>query len=308
MRIGIVGAGAVGGYFGGRLAASGEDVTFIVRERTAAALREGGLRITSPNGDLTLPSVQVLAPGEAAEPFDLVLITVKMYDLAAAASRLASVVRPATEVVPLQNGVEAPTILAASLPGATVRGGVAYIAASLAGPGRVAHGSQFARILFGAADGSRPAPLMALEAASGKAGFEGLLTPDITLEVWRKFVFQAAFAAITCYARSAIGPIRDDPALWQRFAALLEEAVAVARAVGVALPADLARERLQFAQTLPPSMRSSMLGDLEAGQRLELDWLTGAVVRFADQTGTLVPVSRETTQAIAAGAAAEGAG
>ena len=299
MRIGIVGAGAVGGYFGGRLAAAGSDVTFIVRERTAARLRQDGLAIVSPLGDVALPpTMNVLGPNEAAAPFDLVLLAVKMYDLAEAAMGLRPFVNPQTAVVPVQNGVEAHEMVLTALPGIPVHAGTAHIFATLEAPGRIHHRGGFAKLLFGPVHGAPPAPLVNLEQAFRRAAVDGVLAPDITLQIWRKFIFLAPFAAITCYAGNAIGPIREDPALWDRYAALVAETVAVARAKGVALPEDAAHDRLEFTRTLPADMRASMLADLEAGRPLELDWLTGAVIRLGKETGTPVPVSEATASAI----------
>lgn len=126
-----------------------------------------------------------------------------------------------------------------------------------------------------------------------------MLTDAIEREVWKKFVFLAPFAAITCLGRTTIGAVREDPVLWPRFVAMVEEAVAVARARGIALPEDIVDERLQLARGLPTTMKSSMLLDLEAGRRLELDWLTGAVLRLGEEAGIATPASREAYEALA---------
>jgi 2-dehydropantoate 2-reductase len=298
MRIAVLGAGAVGGYFGGRLAAAGADVTFIVRGRHGAALRENGLRVLSAHGDLHISPTQVLLPGETGRPFDIVLVAVKMYALAEAAAALPPLLTQRSAVVPLQNGVEAADIVEAAVGRERTAAGVAYIAGHIEEPGIVRHTGTLARLIVGELDGRPSDRLARFVDACGQARLEAQLSPKIEAEIWRKFTFLAPFAAITTFARSSIGPVRSDPALWGRFEALVREAVAVAHARGVDLPVDLAEERLAFAAGLPPEMRSSMLIDFEAGGPLELDWLLGAVVRLSDAGGSPVPVSRETLQAI----------
>lgn len=293
MKIAILGAGGVGGYFGARLAADGNDVTFIARGAHAEAMRRDGLTVLSPRGDIHLNPVTLHESPRTTGLVDLVLVAVKMYDLEAAAETIRPLLHVESAVVPLQNGVEAETILAGKLGRRPVCGGVTYIGAGIERPGVIRHTGTMARLLFGEPDGSKSWRLEALEAACRGAGIEAVLSPAIATEIWRKFVFLAPFAAITSLARSPIGPVRDDQDLWQRYAAMVAEAVAVAQARGVGLPADIVEDRLTLTRNLPPEMKSSMLQDLEAGRRLELDWLTGAVVRLGAAAGVPTPVSEE---------------
>lgn len=307
MKIAVMGTGAVGGYFGARLAVAGHDVTFVARGAHAAAIREHGLHVLSTNGDLHVRPTRLYDPAaDTDEPRDVVLVAVKMYDLADAAATIRPLVGAGTVVVPLENGVEAVDILRAALGEVAEAGGVAYIGGHIEAPGVIRHVGSMARLVFGepnaaeerAGDG-RSRQLAALKAACDAAGVEATLADDIEREIWTKFVFLAPFAGITGYARAPIGPIRDDAGLWSRFAAMVEEAVAVARARGVRLPDDIVASRLAFVRGLPAPMRSSMLTDLEAGRRLELDWLTGAVVRLGRAAGVPTPVSEEVYAALA---------
>lgn len=306
MRIAVIGAGAVGGCFGARLAAAGEDVLFVARGAHGRALRTAGLRLLSPLGDLHLHPVRVLAPGEPSDrPVGLVLVAVKMYDLAAAAAAAAALAGPDTVILPIENGVEAAELLAARVAPARVGLGVAYIGGEVEAPGVIRHVGATARLVFGPAD-ERPEPRFeAVAAACRRAGIDHQTSPAMAVELWRKFVFLAPFAAMTALARVPAGGLREDPGLWARTRALVEEAVAVGRAHGVPLPADLVEDRLALIRGLPAGMRSSMLTDLLAGRRLELDWLLGAVVRLGEEAGVSVPESRAVLEALQARLAAD---
>lgn len=301
MRIAVVGVGAVGGYFGARLAAAGEDVLFVARGAHGKTLRRAGLRLLSPLGDLHLYPLRVLAPGERSDrPVGLVLVAVKMYDLAAAAPAVAALAGPDTLVLPIENGVEAGELLAPVVAPARVATGVAYIGGHVEAPGVIRHAGTTARLVFGSWDG-RPEPrLEALAAACRRAGIDHEHSPSMAVELWRKFVFLAPFAAMTALARVPAGALREDPLLWARTRALVEEAAAVGRARGVPLPADLVEDRLALIRELPAGMRSSMLTDLLAGRPLELDWLLGAVVRLGEAAGVAVPESRAVLEALRA--------
>jgi 2-dehydropantoate 2-reductase len=301
MRIAVVGVGAVGGHFGARLAAAGEDVLFVARGAHGRALRASGLRLLSPRGDLHLHPLRVLHPGEPSDrPVGLVLVAVKMYDLAAAAPAVAALVGPDTLVLPIENGVEAADILGPVVAPARVAPAVAYIGGHVEAPGVVRHVGTTAKLVFGPWNDGDEACLAGFAAACRRAGIDHEESPAMAVELWRKFVFLAPFAAMTALARVPAGGLREDPALWARTRALVEEAAAVGRARGVPLPSDLVEERLALIRALPAGMRSSMLTDLLAGRRLELDWLLGAVVRLGDAAGVPVPESRAVLAALRA--------
>ncbi len=298
MRIVVLGAGAVGGYFGARLALAGEDVSFIARGAHAEAMRREGLRVRSEAGDVALPEVRLLDDPASAGVADIVLVAVKMYDLASAVAQLRPLVSMETAVVPFENGVEAEAILQKRFGTHPVCGGVAYISGHVEAPGVIRHVGVMAKLAFGELDGSRSWRLEALAAACEAAGIETVLSERIRVELWKKFAFLAPFAGITCFVRGPVGAVRDDPAAWARFEALVRETVAVGRAMGIELPGDIVEDRLAVIRGLPAAMRSSMLADLEAGRRLELDWLTGAVVRLGRGTGIAVPASEEVLGAL----------
>lgn len=299
MKILVVGAGGVGGYFGARFAQAGQDVVFVARGRHREAIAANGLRIESPRGDLHLDRAAVVERPEEAGPADFVLICTKLWDLEAAAHAARPVVGPDTAVIAFQNGVDKDKVVADTLGADHVVGGVAQIAATIAEPGVIRHAGAMATIIYGELDGAVSARLRAFDAAAQEApAFEAVLAEDISLEIWKKFSFLAPFSGITCYFREPIGPIRDDPEKRAMLEALVHEAVAVGRAAGVPFGPQREAEAMAFVDGLPAEMKSSMLHDLEAGSRLELDWLTGAVVRLGREHGVATPMSETAYDAL----------
>ena len=294
MRILVIGAGAVGGYFGGRLAAAGAEVTFAVRPATADVLQREGLRVRSPLGDLHLPKPRLLSDGERGA-FDLVLICTKLRGLDGALETASRHLAPDGLAAALQNGVEAEGCAAEVLGPERVLGAVAYIAAALERPGVVVHTGEMARLVLGLPQGQRHPHLETFLAACQAAGITAEQAEDIEAAIWRKFVFLAPFAGLTASRRSAIGPLREDPKAWRLYSELVAEAVAVARARAVRLPEDTVDDVLAFTRGLPAGMKASLLHDLEAGRPLELDWLTGAVVRLGRESGVATPASAAVT-------------
>lgn len=291
LKIAIVGAGGVGGYFGARLIASGADVHFLARGAHLAALRTSGLRVDSPNGHLSLPAVTATDDPAVIGAADVVLLTVKMYDLEAAVRSLAPLVGPETVVVTLQNGVEAVDIVSRNVPAPQVVGGVAYVAAVIAEPGVIRHTSLQA-LIFGERDGHRSQRLVRLEAACLAAGFDARASSDIGVDLWSKFARLSVFSGMTAVTRSPLGVLREDPELLALLQSASEETIAVGRAHGIALPATLIDDVLRMVHSMPPQSKSSMLEDLERGRRLELPWLSGAVVRLGRQVGVATPIHR----------------
>jgi 2-dehydropantoate 2-reductase len=294
LKIAVMGSGAIGGYFGGRLAQADEDVTFIARGRQLAAMRENGLRIASPRGDFHLQRVRVTDDPAAIGPVDLVFFTVKLWSTEEAAGRIAPLIGPQTAVISLQNGVEANEVLARAVGREHLMGGLCYIAASLEEPGTVRHGGQMARLVFGELGGrkTRRAEAFLTACARAKAGFDAELSPDIDRAIWEKFVFIVGLSALTALTRRPIGPVRSDPDTRAMLLEVMREVVAVGRAKGVDLSPEFADQRLAFVDTLPPGMTSSMHNDLERGSRLEVGWLSGAVVRLGRPTGIPTPANR----------------
>ncbi len=295
MKIAIMGSGGVGGYFGARLAEAGDDVAFIARGAHLEAIRRDGLRVLSPLGDVHIrPAAATDDPAEIG-PVDVVLFAVKLWDTEAAAAAVRPLLGPATgaptAVISLQNGVEAEDILARVLGAAHVAGGVAHVSAAIEAPGVIRHHNPLARLTFGELDG-RPSPRTgALLEACRRAGIDAGLSDDIRRDIWEKFVFLVAFSGVTTLARLAVGPILGDPDGRAFFRALMAETVDVGRAAGVGLEAGAVDRLMAFAGGLDPAMKSSMLMDLERGSRLELDWLSGAVVRMGGRLGVAVPAN-----------------
>ena len=290
MRIAVIGAGGVGGYFGGRLAQAGHDVTFVARGRHLAALRERGLLIESGLGDATIHATFTDDPAGIAA-CDVVMLCVKLWDVEAVASKLAPLVAPGGAVIPFQNGVDAPNILTRALGPDRVAGGIAYIAATIREVGVIAHTGTMARLVVGAFEGGNASAAAAFRDACVAAGVDAALSADIRRALWEKFCFLAAMSGVTSLARQPIGFVRDDADLRAAFAAAVREAWSVGRVHGAGLPDEYPARQLAFLDSLPAQMRSSMLNDLVAGNRLEAPWLSGAVARMAADSGVAAPVS-----------------
>ncbi len=298
MRIAVMGAGGVGGYFGGRLAEAGEEVVFIARGPHLEALRQHGLRIDSALGDVTIDPIQNAADPAEVGVVDLVIFAVKLYDTEAAAAALRPLLGPATGVVTLQNGIDGMTVLTRVLGAAHVIGGVAQIAAVIGAPGTIEHTGTMARVAFGEVDGAHSARVEALAAAFGRAGVEYEVNPDIERAIWEKMAFLAAFSGMTALMRLPIGPIREDRQARGLLQHAIAEATAVAEASGIDLGADFAGRCLGHIDQLPASMKSSLLQDLERGRRLELPWLSGAIGHRGRQLGIATPTHDFITTAL----------
>ena len=294
MKIVMMGSGGVGGYYGARLQQAGHEVAFVARGAHAEAMRKNGLRIRSDLGDAQV-SVRVLEDPAQAGPADLAVIAVKLWDTEEAARAVARVPRAA--VVSLQNGVDKDEVLAGALGRDRVLGGVTHIGAVIAEPGVIAHTGKLQRVTLGELDGSRTPRLQAAADAFRSAGVETVVSDDIRRVTWEKFVFLSALSGLTALTRKPIGEVRANPATRALLLDALREAAAVARAEGAGLDDAFPRKQLETIDSLPAGMLSSMAQDLLRGRRLELPWLSGAVVRRAEKHGLKVPAH----QAIHAG-------
>ncbi len=291
MRIAVIGAGGVGGYFGGRLAQAGHDVVFVARGRHLAALRERGLVLESGLGNATIRNATFTDDVASVAPCDVVMFCVKLWDIETAGRAIAPLVATGGVVIPFQNGVEAPEVLGRILGRQRVVGGVAYIAATIREMGVIAHAGTMARLVVGAFEDRNAPRVAAFRDACIAAGVNAELSADIHRALWDKFCFLAAMSGCTAMSRQPIGVIRADPDLRAAFEAAMREAWTVGRARGVPLADDYVAQQLTFTDGLPASMRSSMLNDLVAGNRLEAPWLSGAVARMAVEAGIPAPVS-----------------
>jgi 2-dehydropantoate 2-reductase len=291
MRIAVIGAGGVGGYFGGRLAQAGHDVTFVARGAHLAALRERGLVIESGLGNATVRTATFTDDVAGIAPCDVVMLCVKLWDVESAVAQVAPLVARGGVVIPFQNGVDAPDIVGRAVGPAHVLGGIAYIAATIREPGVIAHTGTMARLVVGAFPGGDAAAAKAFCEACARAGIDVELATDIRRALWEKFCFLSAMAGCTAVARVPVGDVRGDPDLRATFVAALTEAWTLGRARGVPLADDYPARQTAFLDGLPAAMRSSMLNDLVAGNRLEAPWLSGALVRMAAESGIAVPVN-----------------
>lgn len=290
MRILVLGAGGVGGYFGGRLAAAGADVTFLVRPRRAQQLASRGLAIKSPTGDLVLPAPKTLAGGAPADPFDVVLLTCKAYDLDAAMEAIGPHVGARTAVLPLLNGMAHLDALDARFGPARVLGGLCQIAATLTADGEIRHLNDIHRVIYGERDRSRSARVAALAEVMEPADFASRPSDDILLEMWEKWVMLAPLAGLTCLMRGSVGDVvaaDDGKALAEQ---MIAEVAAVAGAAGHA-PRDkvLAESRSRLTQP-GSSFTASMLRDIERGGPTEGDHILGDLIARAARLGVDTPL------------------
>jgi 2-dehydropantoate 2-reductase len=291
MRIAVMGAGGVGGYFGAMLARSGHDVAFVARGRHLAALRERGLTVRGAAGESHIEAPRATDDPATLPPSDVVLFAVKLWDTESAAAAIRPLLAAGGVVIPFQNGVESIERIAAVVGREHVMGGAAYVAATIAEPGVIGHTGSMARLRFGTVHPAQEPAARAFLAACTRAGIDAELVPDIPRVLWEKFVFLSAMSGVTAATRQPIGPIRSDPDLRAVLEAAMREAYAVARARGIDLGDGFIAKQLVFADGLPAEMKSSMLNDLLAGNRLEAPWLSGAVARMAASDGVPAPVS-----------------
>ena len=291
MKVGVFGAGGVGGYLGARLADAGHEVHLIARGDHLEAIRADGLRLESVAGDTT---VDVPATDDPATvgACDAVLFCVKAYDTRSAAAELDPLLDDDTAVVSFQNGVDNERWIGEAVGDEHVCGGVAYIFSTIASPGVVEHTGGPARFVYGELDGERTDRIERLDDALRDCeGVEAVLADDVTVELWRKFVLICAQAGATATTRLPIGEIRESEPAWRFYRRLMDEVAAVARTEGVDLPEGTVDEWLDFARDLDAGAYSSLHYDLEHGNRLELDALHGSVVRHAEDVGVDVPMN-----------------
>lgn len=292
MRIAVMAAGAVGGYFGARMAAAGHEVHFIARGAHLDAIRKNGLVIESTAGNLHLTDANVTDNPADAGPVDIVLFAVKLWDTEKAAEQARPLIGPDTRVITLQNGVDSVERIAPILGEDKVVGGIAFIATVIEKPGHINHSSQFATMQIGRVDGKPDARLAAFVEAAKAAKVDILLSETINRDRWQKFIFLVAISGMTSVTRMPLGPITADPETKAFLRALMEETLAVGRARGVALDPAFVDDRMDFAtNTVPKTMKASMCHDLERGNRIELDWLSGKVVQLGREAGVPVPAN-----------------
>lgn len=290
MRMLIVGAGATGGYFGGRLCAAGRDVTFLVRRARRDALARGGLRIVGPDGAETVAHPPLLVAEELNEPFDAVMLTVKAYALESALADMRSAIGPDTAILPTLNGMRHMDRLAEAFSPRNVMGCLAKIAGSIDGDGRIHQATPMHDLVYGELSGARSERAARIDAFLTGAGFDARLSDSILPEMWGKWAMLASLGAVCCLMRGDVGQVasaRDGQPLAKR---ILDEVVAIVSAVGAAPPPPLRAGLEAMLTDLGSRMTSSMYRDLVAGQPVEVEQILGDLLRRAHEAGIDAPL------------------
>lgn len=293
MKIAVLGSGAVGGYYGAKLSRAGHDVTFIARGAHLEAIRANGLQIKSPAlGDF---AVQARAEQEtsAVGPVDLVLVAIKAYDNATALPLIRPMLGPNTSVLTVQNGVDSAEEVAAAVGQERVLGGTTYIATALTAPGLIEQTGTHRRIVFGEVFGELPRVsdrARTIQEALAGADIQAELAGDGRVPIWEKFIFLVSLAGFTGATRLPIGPVWADPVIRRQFLDGCREIESVARAEGIPVAADRVQQIESYVESIPGSMRSSLLIDLSQGKKIEVEALQGSVVRRAARAGVPVPI------------------
>lgn len=292
MHFAIVGSGAVGGYYGAKLALAKQTVSFLARGAHLRAIRERGMMIWSPLGDFTVRA-QAEEDTAAIGPVDVVLFAVKAYDNATVLPMLTPLLGPSTVVITLQNGVDSVDEVAAVVGAERVLGGPTHIASAITAPGFIEQTGVHRRVVFGEAFGVRTGVTERVQSIANvltAADIQAEPVADARVPMWEKFIYLAPFAAFTGAARLPIGPLWADPLIREPFLEAVLEVEMVARAEGVRVPEGVLDRVIAYVDALPPSTRSSLLIDLQAGKRIEIESLAGSVVRRGKLASVPTPI------------------
>jgi 2-dehydropantoate 2-reductase len=289
MRLLVVGAGSTGGYFGGRLAEAGADVTFLVRASRAAQLREGGLRIVSPRGDVTLKP-QLVTSGDIARPYDAVLLTVKGYQLEAALDDIAPAIGPETMILPVLNGMRHMDILARRFNTRNLIGCALKVATVLEDDGRIVQLGSSQDLAYGELDGSLTSHIRVLDAFMHQADIGARLSPTIAREMWEKWILLAALGAITCLMRGTIGEIEACPGGASFALRLLDEVVNIVTTVGERSSEAFFNTARAQLTAKGSSFASSMFRDVQRGRAIEVEEIIGDLLDRGTRAGITAPL------------------
>lgn len=291
MRIVVFGTGGVGGYFGGRLALAGEDVTFIARDKHLEAIKNNGLQVHSMCGDFTISPAQVTDTPADVGRADIILIAVKAWQLEEVAQAIHPLIGPDTCVVPLLNGVEAPAILEASLGKEPVLGGLCWIVSFIAEPGVIRHTGVEPHIIFGEMDNRQSQRVERLYQAFVYAGIKAEVPQDITVAMWEKFVFIASISGVGGVTRVPVGVMRTLPQTRQMIEHAVDEIIAVGWEHDVRLPEDIFQRTMHVIDSMPAENTLSMQRDIVSGRPSELESQNGAVVRLGKEVNLTTPIN-----------------
>jgi 2-dehydropantoate 2-reductase len=291
VKIAVIGAGGVGGYFGGRLAHADIDTTFIVRGATLDALRTNGLRVDSIAGDFVVEYANATDDPRSVGAVDAVLLAVKAWQVAEAAASAKPMVGPNTIVVPLENGIDAPEVIASIVGREHTAGGLCAIVSYIVAPGHIRHAASEPIVMFGELDNARTERIQSLRQAFAKAGINAQVPEDIHRSMWTKFLFIATMSGIGALTRVPIGVWRAMPEIRAIVSESLREVVALATARGIDLGDDAIEKTWQRYDALAPASTSSLQRDVMDGKPSELDAQLGAIVRLATESAVPVPVT-----------------
>ena len=289
MRIVVYGTGGVGGYFGGRLAQAGEEVTFVARGEHLRAIKANGLRVDSPSGDFVINPARATDNINEARETDLVILGVKAWQVPDAARAIKPVVAATTTVLPLQNGVDAVPQLIDELGSKNVIGGLCRIVSFVVEPGHIRHAGFAPTIIIGELDNQRTERITKIEEVFKHAGLDTTIAADIQVALWTKFLFIASFSGVAALANAPAGVVRSDPKRRAQMLSAMEEIYTLAHARGVKLPPDSVEKVMAAVDGLPDDATSSMQRDIAGGKASELESQNGAVVRMARESGIDVP-------------------
>ena len=289
MRITVFGTGGVGGYFGGRLAHAGEDVTFVARGEHLRAIKANGLKVDSPNGDFVIYPAKTTDEVSQIGEVDLVILGVKAWQVPDAARSIKPLVSANTTVLPLQNGVEAVPQLIAELGVEKVIGGLCRIVSYVVEPGHIRHAGFKPSIIIGELDNRRTERIVKINEIFRHAGLDITIAPDIQVALWTKFLFITSFSGVGAVANAPAGILRSDPKWRPQMLNAMKEIYTLAHARGINLPADSVDNVMAAVDALPADATSSMQRDIAAGKPSELEAQNGAVVRMARESGVEVP-------------------
>ncbi|MGD9897915.1 MAG: 2-dehydropantoate 2-reductase [Calditrichaceae bacterium] len=291
MRIAIFGSGGVGGYFGGRLAESGADVTFIARGTHLQAMKSAGLRVDSIKGDFLVHPVKATDNVSDASIFDVVVSSVKAWQVAESAHTLSAIVGPQTFILTLQNGVEAPGEYAKIFGNEKVVPGLCHIISSVIGPGHIRHSGAEPRIAFGESNNEKSARTEKLRDLFEKSGIRVTIPENIQTALWEKFLFIASLSGMGAVTRAPAGILRSLPETRKMLESAMLEIFELARVSGVALSDDIIQKTMAFVDSLPGHGTASMQRDIMAGRPSELEAQNGAVARIAANKKIPAPVN-----------------
>ena len=291
MRLAVIGAGGLGGPYGASLAKAGVDVTFVARGAHLAAMRENGLRIEGDRGETHIRPAQATDDIAGIGTVDVILSCVKLWDVEPAAEQLRAIIGPQTAVIPLQNGIDAAERLIRILGSEAVMGGMAFVTGTIVAPGVIRQTGSYQRMTFGELDGRISKRGQRVRDLCEAAGVEGVLSSDIMVPVWQKFILLVPLSGLNALTRLPLGEWRRDPDLLALYEAALRETVAVGLAEGVRLSPDSIDQTLAMMRSMPAHHTTSMGNDLLRGNRLELPWFAGKVVELGRRHGIPTPVN-----------------